>query len=287
MSRQLAFKLTGFLFGAALLFPSLNATAAQPTTERQETVKAGAATLHVIVRGQGEPIVFIPSLGRGIEDFDDLSARLIAAGYQAILPDPRGIGGTTGPLQNITNHDLAADYAAVIRSLTGGRATIIGHANGNRIARIVATDNPGLVKQVILLASGGLIPRTAEIDQAFRSVFNPAVPARDRLAAIQLTFFAKGHDAKVWQDGWYFDAAAAQAAASAEPPLKEWWGGGSAPILVLQATEDVIAVPENSKRLQAEYPARVTLVEIPDSGHAMLPEQPEKIATAILTYLRR
>lgn len=31
----------------------------------------------------------------------------------------------------------------------------------------------------------------------------------------------------------------------------------------------------------------VTLVEIPKAGHAMLPEQPDQIAKAILTYLRR
>ena len=58
-------------------------------------------------------------------------------------------------------------------------------------------------------------------------------------------------------------------------------------MLVLEGAEDVIAVPENAKRLAAEFPDRVTLVEVPHAGHALLPEQPEKIATAVLDYVRR
>jgi hypothetical protein len=33
-------------------------------------------------------------------------------------------------------------------------------------------------------------------------------------------------------------------------------------MLVLEGAEDVVAIPENGKRLAAEYPGRVTLVEI-------------------------
>ena len=69
-------------------------------------------------------------------------------------------------------------------------------------------------------------------------------------------------------------------------PLTDWRSGGAAPILVLQGKED-ITVPENADGLVAEFPDRATLIEIPDSGHAMLPEQPERIATAILAYLGR
>ena len=71
---------------------------------RRQVVKAGLATLHVTTKGSGEAIVFIPSRGRGVEDFDDLSERLVRAGYEAILPEPRGIGGSTGPLDGITYH---------------------------------------------------------------------------------------------------------------------------------------------------------------------------------------
>src|SRR2546422_11023473 len=110
-------------------------------------VKAGSASLMVTVRGQGQPIVFIPARGRSVEDFDDIGSRLAQAGYRVILPQPRGIGNSSGPLEGITLHDLAADVAAVIQAVGDGQAIIVGHAFGNRVARMTATDHPRLVKK--------------------------------------------------------------------------------------------------------------------------------------------
>ncbi len=109
---------------------------------QQRVVKNGATTLQVTVRGQGIPVVFIPSYGRGVQDFDDLSRRIAESGYQAILPEPRGIGSSTGPLDGITVHDLASDIAAVIQAIGDGPAVVVGHAYGNSVARMVATDYP-------------------------------------------------------------------------------------------------------------------------------------------------
>jgi pimeloyl-ACP methyl ester carboxylesterase len=274
--------------GVSMYLGAIGTTSAQPNSERTELVRAGSTTIHVIVRGQGDPIVFIPSLGRGVEDFDDLSRRVVQAGYQAILPDPRGIGGSKGPLTGITLHNMADDVAAVIRSTGGGRpATVVGHALGNRVARMLASDHPNLTKQVILLAPGGMVPPTPEIIQAGTRAFDATIPRDDRVAALQRAFFAPSNDAKVWENGWHFDVVPAQRAAMNRTPLGDWWAGGVAPILALQGTDDINAVRENAESLASEFPNRVTLVEISNAGHAMLPEQPERIAAAILTYLRR
>jgi len=272
----------------AVCLGAIGTTSAQTNSERTELVQTANATIHVTVRGQGEPVVFIPASARGVQDFEDLSRRIVAAGFQAILPDPRGIGGSKGPLTGISLHDMADDLAAVIRSTGGGRpATVVGHALGNRVARMLASDHPNLTKQVILLAPGGMVPPTPEITQAGTRVFDATAPRDERLAALQRAFFARSNNAKVWENGWYLDVAPAQRAAMNRTPLGDWWAGGVAPILVLQGTDDINAVRENAERLAAEFPNRVTLVEIPNAGHAMLPEQPERIAAAILTYLRR
>src|SRR5207248_3233884 len=138
---------------------------AQSDLTRREIVRAGPATLQVTIRGKGEPIVFIPSRGRGVQDFEALSNRLAQAGYQVILPEPRAIGGSAGPLKDITYHDLASDVAATIQSLVGSPATVIGHDFGNRIARTLASDYPRLVKQLILLSEGGMVPRSPEMEK--------------------------------------------------------------------------------------------------------------------------
>jgi pimeloyl-ACP methyl ester carboxylesterase len=274
-------------FAAAICCGAVQALSAQASLERTELVRAGSATIRVTVRGQGEPVVFIPSLARGVEDFEDLSRRVAAAGFQATLPDPRGIGGSTGPLDGITLHHLAADIAAVLETLGGKPAVLVGHGLGNRIARMVASDHPMLTKSVVLLAAGGLVPETPEVLEVEMRAFDATIPRGERLAAMRQTFFASGNDAKSWEDGWYLHVAPAQFAIMRRQPREEWWAGGSAPILVLQATEDVQAVPENSRRFAAEFPDRVNVVDIPNAGHAMLPEQPERIAAAIIAHLKR
>ena len=251
-----------FVIFVAMLCHAPGAALAQSELTQRETVRAGPATLQVTIRGKGEPIVFIPSRGRGVEDFDALSSRLAQAGYQVILPEPRGIDGSTGPLKEITYHDLASDVAAVIESVAGRPATIIGHDFGNRVARTLASDHPRLVKQLVLVSAGGM-------------------------AAIRQIFFAAGNKVpRTWEEGWHFEVARAQRASDARMALDEWWAGGSAPTLVVQGMEDVVALPENAKRLAAEFPERVTVVEIAHAGHALLPEQPEQVEKAILVYLR-
>jgi len=89
---------------------------------------------------------------------------IYAFGADLILMTDR-IGGSTGPLKDITYHDLASDVAATIDSLVGHPATIIGHDFGNRIARTLASDYPRLVKQLILLSAGGMVPRSPEMER--------------------------------------------------------------------------------------------------------------------------
>src|SRR5579872_6117321 len=60
-------------------------------------VTRGAARLEVLVQGEGRPIVLLPSLGRGANDFDAIAVKLANAGYRVLRPQPRGIEASRGP----------------------------------------------------------------------------------------------------------------------------------------------------------------------------------------------
>ncbi len=62
--------------------------------------------------------------------------------------------------------------------------------------------------------------------------------------------------------------------------------GRIGPILVIQGLQDRTAPPENGRLLQGESPDRVRLIEIEGAGHALLPEQPDVIATHVIDFLR-
>ena len=122
-----------------------------------QTVRTAGAEIETYVDGDGPTLVILPSYGRdGGEDYDDLTARTSRAGWQVLRPQPRGIAGSTGPMKDVTLHDLADDVAAVIRGLGGGRAVLLGHAFGHAVSRMVATVHPDLVAAVVLAASQGV-----------------------------------------------------------------------------------------------------------------------------------
>jgi pimeloyl-ACP methyl ester carboxylesterase len=122
--------------------------------------------------------------------------------------------------------------------------------------------------------------------EALDRVFDERLSRPEHLAAVKTVFFGRDHDSAVWERGWHPAVYRAQRAAADATPFASWWGTGSAPILVLQASEDAIAVPANVERLHSDYPSRVTVTPIPGSGHAMLPEQPDLIASAVIGYLK-
>src|SRR4051812_47521725 len=77
-------------------------------------IRRGDTRIEILSQGDGPPIVLLPSLGRGAEDFDVIAARVADAGFRVLRPQPRGIGQSTGPMSGIDLHDYANDVAAVI-----------------------------------------------------------------------------------------------------------------------------------------------------------------------------
>jgi pimeloyl-ACP methyl ester carboxylesterase len=238
----------------------------------QTTIVVGPeGPLEVHVLGKGPAVVFIASLGRGAADFVDLAARLAAAGFCALALEPRGIGASTSPLKGVSMADLADDVATVIGALADGPATVVGHAFGNRVARMVATKYPDDVESVVLLACGGLVPPTPQVNTALASVFDVSLDPAAHLAAVRLAFFAPGNDPSPWEGGWHPDTAVAQGAATAGTPVEDWWLAGSADVLVIQPADDVVAVPENATKVVEMLGERASMVTIPHAGHALLP----------------
>lgn len=263
-----------------------------PTTPRASAletrlVEVPGGVIEVRVQGEGPMVVMIPSLGRGADDFGDLGARLAASGYTAVLPEPRGIGATTAPLDGLSMSVLASDVAAVIRSVGGEGATahVVGHAFGNRVARMTATEHPDTIESLILLACGGSVPPHPDDAAALRAVFDEDLDAEAHLAAVARAFFATGNDPSVWDGGWYPLVAFFQGRATASLDSEHWLDAGSAPVLVVQPADDVIALPANAFDLARRLGDRVRVVTIPAAGHALLPEQPAATFAAVVGWL--
>lgn len=279
---------------ARLLAISALLLAAAGPAPRQVTATNGPAHIEVLAQGSGPVIVILPSLGRGATDYDELAELLVKKGFRVLRPQPRGIGGSTGPMTGLTLHDYAADVAAVIEQDAKGPVVVVGHAFGNYVARALATDRPELVSRLVLAAaSPGKLPPGQEgpviapdIRKAIDASKNLALPEPERLKALQTAFFAPGNDPHVWLDGWHPDVATAERAAEQATPPDQWFAGGHAPILLLQPADDTVAPISQSNVLQDMLGSRVSVLFIDHAGHALVPEQPAAVAEAIADYAR-
>lgn len=233
------------------------------------------------------PLVLLPGLGRPSEDLDPFAARLTAAGYPVLQPDPRGLGGSTGKLDGLTLHDLAADVAAVIVALAPGGAIVIGHAFGNRIARMLAADRPDLVDTVVLLGCSGLVQPTPAIAEAIRLAQAVDTPTPIRAKAVQDAWFGPNRDIAIWMDGWSQPVMRAYLAAAAATETASWWTAGSARVMIVQGADDPSAPPENGWLLQREIGNRASLIDLPGVSHAGPVEAPDAVAKVVLAFLAR
>jgi len=239
--------------------------------------------------GHGPAVVILPSYGRdGGADFDPFTASLVRAGYRVLRPQPRGVAGSTAPTIGATLGDFGDDIAHVIDKLGGGPAVILGHAFGNFVARTVATDHPDKVSAVILAAASGTSV-APDVNSAPFVAGDPTLPDEKRLAALDLAFFAPGHDSSIWLSGWYPQTLQMQHAAviaAAGPVIDHYSTAGTAPILEIIARYDPFHREEQWRDLRIKLGERVTSTVIDNASHALFPEQPDAVAAAVIDYLK-
>jgi pimeloyl-ACP methyl ester carboxylesterase len=257
-------------------------------TRRTSTlVRDENVTIETYIDGEGPTFVILPSYGRDSgADYDPFVAHLVQAGWKVLRPQPRGIADSMGPMTAVSLHDLADDVALCIRRLGKGPAVVLGHAFGHAVARVTATDHPELVKAVVLAAS-----QAAHVaEDIAKTPFiagDTSAPEADRLAALRKAFFAPGHDARIWLDGWYPATLRMQHGAAQTIALSDYWICGDVRVLEIIGAYDPFKPKRYWDELRSQFGERVTTVIIQEASHALFPEQPDAIADAVLPWAAR
>lgn len=284
--------LSRLLAGATLSLAS--AVALATASLEHQVVRYDNVQIDVTAQGQGPVIVMLPSLGRSARDYDQVASYLQADGFRVVRPEPRGIGESKGPMDNLSVHDFARDVAAVVEHEKAGPVVVVGHAWGNFAARQLAADRPDLVRGVVMAAaSAGKVPPgstekpiNAEMRLAIDGAGDLSLPEEQRLLYLRKAFFAPGNDPTVWLDGWHEATHEAESHARNTTPVDDYFAAGSAPILDLQGEADTVAPRRFSGVLKSMLGDRVQVVVLKNAGHAMAPEQPKAMADAIAHFAK-
>jgi len=127
---------------------------------------ARAETLAVTITGTGPPVVMLPGLFGSAFGFRQITPLLAAEGYQAIVVEPLGIGGSSRPFRS--DYSLTAQavrVAAALDSLGIGPVLMVAHSVGASIAFRLAAERPDLVTGILSLEGG---PAEAAATPGFR-----------------------------------------------------------------------------------------------------------------------
>jgi pimeloyl-ACP methyl ester carboxylesterase len=259
-----------------------------------EIVRYDNVQIEVNSQGTGPVVVMLPSLGRSGRDYDKVARYLQEDGFRVVRPEPRGIGESKGPMENLSVHDFARDVAAVVEHENKGPIVVVGHAWGNFAARMLAADRPDLVRGVVMAAaSAGKVPAgstekpiNAEMRQAIDGAGDLSLSKEQRLVYLKKAFFAPGNDPSVWLDGWHEATHDAESHARNTTPVDDYFAAGKAPILDLQGEADTVAPRRFSGVLKSMLGDRVQVVVLKNAGHAMAPEQPKAMADAIAAFAK-
>ena len=234
------------------------------------------------------PVVLLHAWGESRRSFDRLLP-LLPRTIHAVAMDLRGHGDADKPAAGYSLAEVAADVAAFMDAAGVPSAVLLGSSSGGYVAQQVAVTSPHRVTGLVLVGSPrslqGRPPFADEIDQ----LTDPVDAAWVRKT---LTWFPRFRQVPQWyidgrvQDGVRMPShvwrEALAGLVSARPPTDV--ATIMAPTLIVWGARDELLTREHQQALAAAIPAS-RLIVYEDTGHLVLWEQPERVASDLTAFV--
>ena len=224
------------------------------------TVRANGITMYYELHGSGEPLVLIAGLNSDHGLYRTIVPQL-AAHYQVLVFDNRGVGQTDQPDVPYSMELMADDTAALLQAVGITKANILGTSMGGRIAVALALRHPDLVKRLILVSTTMSVPSRSW---------------RRRLIALELRLPFIRHSNRYY-------AVRRQLDASSSANFTSRLGEIHVPTLILHGTRDRLA-PYQLAEAMREGIKGSQLVTF-GGGHLFFLLRAKQFITAIVAFL--
>jgi pimeloyl-ACP methyl ester carboxylesterase len=247
----------------------------------------------------GVPVVFLTHLAAVLDNWDPRVVDGIAATHRVITFDNRGVGASSGSTPK-TIEEMARDAVTFIRALGFDQVDLFGFSMGGMIAQVIAQDEPGLVRRMIIAGTG---PAGGEgIEKVTRiSYLDTARGLLTRQDPKQFLFFtrtpngrAAGKEFLARLEERTNDRDKAISVGSFRAQLKaiHQWGrqqpadlsGIHQPVLVMNGESDKMVPSKNTVDLDQRLP-NSQLVLYPDAGHGGVFQFHEDFVKRALEFL--
>jgi pimeloyl-ACP methyl ester carboxylesterase len=262
--------------------------AEQPVV-RELRVATGVALTYL---EQGAPsgtaILLLHPWGESLRCFDRLIA-LMPRSFRVLSLDQRGHGGAEKPAGGYELAAVAADVEAFMDAAEVVAAVLVGSSSGGYVAQQVALDSPSRVTGLVLVGAPRSLHGKPPFADEVGRLTDPVDPSWVRES---LTWFPRFHEVPDWyiedriRDGLRLPAHVWRdtltGLITAMPPTDI--GTITAPTLVIWGDRDELLPGEDQRRLAAAIPG-CRLVVYQETGHLVLWEQPDRLATDLIAFV--
>lgn len=266
--------------------------------EQQRTIELDGRKFAWRSLGAGPPLLLVNGYAASSVDWDPTLLAALAASYELICPDNRGMGDSELPSAAELSVDaMASDLERLLDELEIERTSLVGWSMGGFVAQRLALRAPQRVSAMVLLASapGGSTAVSAEPQTWAMLIDHTGTPREQATRLISLLFPPDVAPAIDREFGEIVAAARATLSVAAleaqERVLAAWHdeapqlpGSDSPPVLAICGSEDVVIPPQNSELLATFWPGARSEC-IAGGGHAFMAQQPEHVAALIAGFL--
>jgi pimeloyl-ACP methyl ester carboxylesterase len=253
-------------------------------------VARDGGTIAYEVHGEGPLVVLSHGMGENRRSFRHLIPLLVRAGYRVASMDVRGHGDSSPHWPTYAPAEVGADLLAVVRTLGGGPATLVGSSSSGAAVVFAAADAPDLVNGVVQLspfvaepkpnvvvrAAQAAVLRSPRLFGMFHKTLFPATrPADDAAYRKEMVAALRGR----------MDAVRGVVA-----PVAPHWTARARdvrqPVLILMGTKDPdFPDPGAEARAARRQFAAAEARMIDDSGHYPHADQPHAVAAQLVEFL--
>jgi len=263
------------------------------------------------ILGKGDPILLISGGSMGINGWVPSTLKALSSNHTVIVFDPRGIGNTTIGSKAYSIEQLANDTAGLLDALNIQKADVLGYSLGSSVAQQFAVMHPEKTNSLILVAATcggkeGILPPPQLVElqsEILNKSLNNITIAPEEIKSLISLSLGTGW-LKLHPDSLQNIPKAEDVFAGVPPNTikgqfsagKDWmatnWNGVcnelakiAKPTLVITGTDDNSYTPHANSLIIAGKIPGAWLVQIRDSGHAVISQYPDIINRVLETFL--